>query len=152
MTRERPTRHTGRRNRPPRIVRAPLDRAAPFSPQPLKVAPRALAGRGRGLVAVAPLERGELIDRAPTVDLPPGDVAALEATAVGDFYFGHPADETRGVIVLGLPSLCNHAETPSADLRWRHDPALGWLAELVAIREIEAGEEVTYRYRCELWF
>lgn len=119
----------------------------------LKAEPRAVSGKGRGLFATAAIARGEIIDRACTVPITGEQSLALdEMQPLGDFYFAHPTDRMQALMVLGLPSLCNHAGEPNGHVEWRHDEGLGWIAELVALEDIAAGEEITYRYRCELWF
>jgi SET domain-containing protein len=122
-------------------------------PNRCKVEPRAVPGKGRGLFAVAPIAAGEVLDRACTVPISAEQCLALDRMLpLGDFYFAHPEDARRGLMVLGLASLCNHADQPNADVTYRHDDGLGWIAELVALSDIAAGAEITYRYRCQLWF
>lgn len=122
------------------------------SPGAVKVAAAAYPGKGRGLCALAPLEAGELLDRAPSVLLSSADCDLLEKTSLGDFYFAHPENGDDGLLLLGRASLCNFAEDPNADVRWQREEGIGWIAELVALRPIAAGEEITYRYRCGPWF
>ena len=72
--------------------------------------------------------------------------------ALGEFYFSNPGDRDSGLIVLGLPSLCNYAEQANAHVEWRQDEDLGWVAELVALADIAPDDEITYRYHCGPWF
>jgi SET domain-containing protein len=119
----------------------------------LKAEPRAVAGKGRGLFAAAPIAQGEIIDRACSVLLSGDQCLALdEMRPLGEYYFAHPEDRNYGLIVLGLPSLCNYADDPNGHIEWRGDDELGWVAELVARKDIPAGEEITSRYRCGPWF
>ena len=119
----------------------------------IKAEPRSVPGKGRGLFAADDIARGEIIDRACTVLISGEQSLALdEMQPLGDFYFAHPADKMKALMVLGLPSLCNHADEPNGHIEWRHDEGLGWIAELVALEDIVTGEEITYHYRCELWF
>jgi len=118
----------------------------------LKIAPAQIPGKGCGVVAVAPIAAGEVIDEACTLHLNDAQCAAIEATPAGDHYFMHPEDETGGLLVLGLPSLCNHAEDHNADTAYRRDEALGWVVVLTARRDIRTGEEVTRHYACPPWF
>lgn len=109
-------------------------------------------GKGRGLAAAVALRPGEVIDAAPVVELNGRDCEVLEGTALGDYYFLHPADPERGCLVLGALSLVNHADAPNCTVEWEMDPAAGWIARLVAAKEIPAGLELTHRYRCPPWF
>ena len=119
----------------------------------LKVAPGTSPGRGRGLFAAAPIVKGEVIDRACTVAISAEQTGPLDAMRpLGDFYFAHPTDADGGLMVLGHASLCNHAESPNADVHFEAGEACGWIAVLQALEDIPAGAEITYRYRCPLWF
>ena len=123
-----------------------------MTPRLLKVAPGPAGAKGRGLFAVAPIARGELIDENCTLDLDEAQCTTLEPTPVNDHYFAHPADDTRGLLVLGYASLCNHADDPNADTGFRFDERVGWIVVLTARRDIAAGEELTRRYACPPWF
>jgi SET domain-containing protein len=110
-------------------------------------------GRGRGLFAAERIAAGEIIERACTVYIDAGQAVALDRMLpLGDFYFRHPLAKEDGLMVLGLASLCNHAEAPNADVRFDDGGAVGWIAVLYALSEIAQGQEITYRYRCALWF
>lgn len=124
-----------------------------WAPRRLKAAPGFAPGKGRGLFAMEPIGSGEVIDFAFTVPLTAEQCLTLDALLpLGDHYFAHPEDPARGLMVMGLASLCNHAPVPNSEVRWRKDAALGWIAVLVALAEIGAGEEITRRYACEPWF
>ena len=123
-------------------------------PQPTGAAFRvaALPGKGRGMVAAEPLGAGVTVARDHAVVLAGEDCDLLERTVLGAYYFAHPEDEDRGCLVLGPISLANHAEQPSTALTWRRDPELGLTVEMRTLRPVAAGEELTHRYRCPLWF
>lgn len=124
-----------------------------WSERPSKAVPRVSPGRGRGLFALVPIRRGELIDRGCTVLISVEQCPVLDRLQpLGDLYFAHPENPKAGLMVLGLAGLCNHADTPNADVRWVDGGNLGWLADVIAIADIAAGEEITYRYKCPLWF
>jgi len=109
--------------------------------------------RGRGLFARAPIAKGEVIARACSVPIDAEQCLKLDKMQpLGDFYFAHPQDEKLGLMVLGQPSLCNHADRANADVTWHKDEEVGWIATLVALTDIAPGEEITYRYRCAIWF
>ena len=123
-----------------------------MTPRLIKVAPGPAGAKGRGLFATAPIARGETIDENCTLDLDEAQCTTLEPTPVNDHYFAHPADDTRGLLVLGYASLCNHADDPNADTRFRLDERVGWIVVLTARRDIAVGEEITRRYACPPWF
>jgi hypothetical protein len=96
---------------------------------------------------------GALIERACTVEIGEDQAPVLDRIRpIGDFYFAHPLNKKAGLMAFGLMSLLNHAESPNADVQFVHDPVAGWLCDLIAAAPIAAGEEITYRYKCALWF
>ena len=116
-------------------------------------APGESPGRGRGLFAVAPIAPGETVDRCCTIPLTSEQCDQLESILpLGDYYFRHPENPDEGLLLLGLVSLANHAEQPNARMVFTWDAGIGWIAELVALRQIPPGEEITHRYRCAPWF
>ncbi len=120
---------------------------------PLKVVPAASPGRGRGLFAAATIAGGEVIERACSIPLTSKQCDRLESILpLGDYYFRHPEDPEKGLLLLGLVSLVNHSEDPNTDVRFVHCEELGWIAELVSRHPIAIGEEITYCYRCGPWF
>ncbi|MEZ5670673.1 MAG: hypothetical protein R3F55_25200 [Alphaproteobacteria bacterium] len=123
-----------------------------LQPAATKVAPRRAGAKGRGVYATAAIAAGEVILCDCTIELSEADVVAVTPTAIDNYYFAHPAGDRLGLVVLGLASLCNHADAPSALTLTERDPELGWLVTLVAARAIAAGEEITRRYACPVWF
>ena len=117
------------------------------------VAPGVSPGRGRGLYATSAIAEGEVIERACSVPLTSEQCDRLEEIQpFGDYYFRHPESEDQGLMLLGLISLANHADAPNARVGFNQVEGIGWIAELVALRPIAAGEEITHRYRCPPWF
>jgi len=116
------------------------------------IAVRTTAGKGRGVFAAAAFDAGALIDANACVPLSNADCAAIENTPLGQYYFAHPQSAEDGLFLLGAISLVNHADAPNAEVSWRHESPLGWIAELRALRTIAPGEEITRRYVCPPWF
>lgn len=107
-------------------------------------------GKGRGVIAGRSFAQGTVIEQAPAIEFPASQRATIDGTALFSHYFVDPAQYGKGTavdgfIALGLSSLCNHAERPGAKVLWRRDP-LGLWADLVALRDLVAGEEVTVFY------
>lgn len=108
---------------------------------------------GRGLFAQREIATGALIDMACTVQISQEQCLQLdEMHPIGDFYFAHPENPKAGLMAYGMMSFCNHADIANADIRWRQHDSLGWMAILVALHPISQGEEITYHYKCPLWF
>lgn len=110
---------------------------------------------GRGVFATEDIGRDTLLMQAPILLIAAEQRDALAATIVDDYVYEWDEDGTAA-LVLGVSSMCNHAEAPNAYL-WLVPS--GPSAELVAIADIAAGEEITVSYRAEagpetgpLWF
>jgi hypothetical protein len=114
--------------------------------------PYFVPGKGRGVRATVPLAADDIILRDCTIPLSASDCIAVIPTAIEDYYFAHPDDPAQGLMVLGLASLCNHSDDPSAHTVIERDAALGWIVTLVATRDIRPGDEITRRYACPPWF
>ncbi len=104
-------------------------------------------GKGRGVVAAAPIAAGAVIETCPLVILAEADAVhigggagvlryyALELTAIG-----------RHVLMAGYGMLYNHSRTPNAEIEYAAGDAC---VVFRALRRIEAGEEVVIDYRFE---
>ena len=117
-----------------------------------------LGARGRGVVAERAIATGELVERVPVLVIPQSDRVAVDPTNVGNYIFMWEHDTVgqdlysqkgRAAVVLGYTSLVNHSAEPNCDII-RYIDALA--LDLVAIREIAAGEELTIDYGLTLWF
>lgn len=90
--------------------------------------------------------------------MPEAERAVVDATNVGNYIFMWEHDTVaedlyskkgRAAIVLGFTSLVNHSASPNCDFV-RYIEALA--LDLFAIRDIAAGEELTFDYGLTLWF
>jgi len=115
-------------------------------------------GKGRGVLAAEDIPAGTLIERAPVLIIPHKDRAAVDPSIVFTYVFmwEHETVEEdlykhsgRAGIALGYVSLVNHSYTPNADFI-RHIDAQ--FIDLVALRDIPRGEEITIDYQMTLWF
>lgn len=107
-----------------------------------------LPGRGRALIAGEPLAAGELLEAAPVIPLLPADEPERQSILY-DYPFAWETPPFTEAIALGVVSMANHSTTPNA--RFETDiPAK--VVRLYALRDIEAGEEITIDYAIPLWF
>lgn len=123
---------------------------------PLRIAEH--GARGRGVVSEGPIRAGALIERSPVIVVPPEDRRAVDASAVGNYIFmwehGSTGEdiyrqEGRVAVVLGYTSLVNHSDKPNCRfVRYIEAQAL----DLIALRDIAGGEELTFDYGMTLWF
>lgn len=109
-------------------------------------------GRGRGIFATQDIAPGTLIEACPVIVLPAKDLQHLEHTELFNYYFRW---EEGAAICLGNGSLYNHSYDPNA----RYDKEIeSQEIHFVAIRPIEAGEEITVNYngnahdQTRVWF
>jgi len=112
-------------------------------------------GKGRGIFTTTPISEGEIIEICPIIKIPKFEMPIIHKTHLHDYYFlwGEELDEC--VIALGFGSLYNHELMPNANFILDLDNDT---IDIQAIKDIEAGEEITLNYNgepgCEdeLWF
>jgi hypothetical protein len=110
-----------------------------------KIAIALVEGKGRGVVAREPLQRGERIECSPLLVCGAG-IIADRGHPLSDHVFA--LGDARAV-GLGYVSLYNHAVDPTCDWDFIEEPPAVWVA---AARPVAAGEELTIDYGTELWF
>ena len=113
---------------------------------------------GRGVEAIRPIRAGELIERSPVIVVPEHDRVTVDASNVGSYIFMWEHNSTgedlysqqgRAAVVLGFSSLVNHSADPNCTIvRYIESLAI----DLVALRDIRAGEELRIDYHMTLWF
>jgi len=108
-----------------------------------KVEVKPSLGRGRGVFAIQPISRNELIESCPVIPLEPQHRAALSATPLEEYLYGWSDDCRVLALPLGYGSLYNHSDEPNASYhRNRSRNAI----DFVATKFIAAGEEITISY------
>ena len=109
---------------------------------------------GRGVFATEPIAAGTLVDASPVLVIPSDDWEALTGTAVDGYLWGW-GEEGNAAIAFGIVSLVNHSYAPNC--RYQHDLDAE-VVELLALRDIAVGEELTVNYNGDpdgadpLWF
>lgn len=130
----------------------------PLAPRQRKVTIADFGERGRGVVALSGIERGELVERSPVLIIPPADRARCDETIIFTYVFMWEHDtceedlyrhEGRAAIALGYTSLLSHSPQPNCRFV-RHIDEL--YIDVFAQRDIAAGEELTIDYQMTLWF
>lgn len=123
---------------------------------PLRVAYR--GARGRGVLADGDIAAGQLIERSPVLVIPATDRDAVDRTIIFTYVFMWEHNTTeedlyshtgRSAIALGFTSLLNHSYTPNCEFIRHIDD---FVIDLVALRDIQEGEELTIDYQMTLWF
>jgi SET domain-containing protein len=110
----------------------------------LVIAP--IKGKGRCVFAAEDIGKGGVIDTNPVLLFPHWQTVEMKPP-LQNYPFGWDGD--FDCIPLGSLTLANHSEAPNTELK--RDFA-NLLIRLVALRDIETGEEITYHYRVPLWF
>jgi uncharacterized protein len=111
--------------------------------------------RGRAMFACRRFLKGELIERAPVIPINQKQWPSAEKTILSDYAFDWGEHDEHAAIALGYVSIYNHSYEPNAQLEELLDELM---MEVVAIREIQAGEEITINYNGDpenqdpLWF
>lgn len=93
---------------------------------------------GRGVIAVENIAEDDLIEICPILTLATGDASGL----LEDYVVGLEGDEAGVVLMLGYGGLYNHSDEPNAAYWVEAEDAYSF----VALRDIEAGEEITISY------
>lgn len=108
--------------------------------------------KGRGVIALSPIMKGEVFESAPVIVVPGEQSGVLRQTTLSSYYYEWGED---AAIALGYGSVYNHSYRPSA--RFYLNPT-ELRIEFVALRNIQPGEEITINYNGEpddldpVWF
>ncbi|MDP1820545.1 MAG: SET domain-containing protein-lysine N-methyltransferase [Acidimicrobiales bacterium] len=113
----------------------------PPQPEQEHLAVRVTVGAGRGVFARRRFDAGEVIERCPMIVIEADEADAIQHTVLGRYVFDWR--EGRSGLALGFGSLYNHSPRNNAEYQ-AHDREL--ILEIVALRPIEAGEEILIDY------
>lgn len=105
--------------------------------------------RGRGVFATTAIPPNTTVVECPVVSYDIAERGRIEKTRLGHYQFAWGQEQKRACIILGVISVCNHAEEPNAEVVADEEH------ETMALRTrrpIAAGEELLIRYRRPLWF
>jgi len=97
-------------------------------------------GRGRGVFAVKDIKAGDVIEAAPTIDIPSKEIAFVNASRLAHYMF-EGVFSGEGVIALGYASLYNHDKKSNAS--WEMNDGL---IVISADKNIKAGQEIFLDY------
>lgn len=108
---------------------------------------------GRGVFTAETIETGSIIEICPVIVLNGDDMTKIHQTRLHDYYFLW--GENACAIALGYGSLYNHSSDSNADYYMDFERET---IDVICIRDIGAGEEITVNYvdggdqRSALWF
>jgi len=102
---------------------------------------RKIRSKGRGIFAIAFIPADTVFERAPVLVMPAKEIAVdQEDTVLSHYMFAWGKNTVA--MALGFGSLYNHSYSPNA----RYEDVSGQMKNYIAIRDIQAGEEVTINY------
>jgi len=102
---------------------------------------RKIPAKGRGIFATDFIPDGTVFERAPVLVMPAKEINVdQEDTVLSHYMFAWGKNTVA--IALGFGSLYNHSYSPNA----RYEDVSGQMKNYIAIRDIQAGEEVTINY------
>lgn len=113
------------------------------------------AGKGRGVIATAPIAADELLEVVPVIPLTIADAERILPTHIENYVFKWEESDETGLplhstaVALGFISLLNHSATPNANFTC---DMVQRIIRLRSARAIAANEEITIDYACDLWF
>lgn len=107
---------------------------------PVKTMVRRSPGKGRGLFAVKPIRRGEVIESSPALRVPEHERNLLEESFLKHYMF-QTDDGKYYVVGLGYVAVANHSDAPNAEFDVTEDRVV-----IRAVKSIPVGTEVTVDY------
>ena len=99
--------------------------------------------KGRGVFSDAKIQRGEVIERCPVLEISASELGKIDTTILYNYYFSWGKESSSGAIALGLGSIYNHSYTPNAVYITRQNEQI---IEFRSIKKILANEEITINY------
>lgn len=111
--------------------------------------------KGRGVFTDKFIEAGTLIEVAPVIVLNEADTEKVHETALYYYTFMWSENNKIAAVVLGYGSIYNHSYSPNCEYKTFYEDEV---VHFVALRDIEAGEELTINYNHDpndqslLWF
>ncbi len=115
-----------------------------------------MQGAGRGVFARVAIQKGEIIERCPVIEIPTHEASRIEESIMVTYLYFLGKHKERPMLALGFGSLYNHSYKPNAMYREKYKEHT---IDFVALRSIEKNEEITVNYAPEntentspLWF
>ena len=104
---------------------------------------RSTHAKGRGVFALVPFVKGDIIEAVPIILIPAEQWHFIEPTLLALYIFNFGPRDEHAAIALGYGSLYNHSYAPNAEYIkvWEER-----LIRFVALRDIKEGEEITINY------
>ncbi|MCL6096467.1 MAG: SET domain-containing protein-lysine N-methyltransferase [Patescibacteria group bacterium] len=111
---------------------------------------------GRGVYARCDIQKDEIIEKCPVIEVPKHDMANLRESFLVTYFFYFGKNKERLAVALGFGSIYNHTHKPNAEYQIK--PVEGCI-DFIALNDIKKDEEITINYnpgipknKSSLWF
>ncbi|MCI5060710.1 MAG: SET domain-containing protein-lysine N-methyltransferase [Alphaproteobacteria bacterium] len=106
--------------------------------------------KGRGVFALEDIPKGTIIEVGPVIPVA-ADAIPEEGGAPDGYLLDWDPDEEgeEHCMVCGYIMMTNHSKNPTMYLENNYEEMT---VTSYAIRDIKAGEELTWDYSCDIWF
>lgn len=117
-----------------------------------------IANGGRGVFARHDIEKGEVVESCPIIEISKDDTANLTNNILVTYFFYLGKKKDKSAIALGFGSIYNHSYTPNAVFKIKEKEKT---IDFVALETIKKGCEITFNYcgsnnskgkKTPLWF
>jgi len=115
---------------------------------PKKIKIVKIKNKGRGVVATEKILKNEIIEYCPLIILGKNDSQFIKTKGKSDtlyYYYLQQPELKRNSIMLGYASLYNHSSDPNSEIDYKDNYKITHII-FRAIKDIEAGEEITWDY------
>ena len=126
-----------------------------FPPSKIYVSKSEVGSGERGVFANQEIQKGEVIERCPFIEVPKEELESVENTIFVNYIYFFGVKKERVLLALGFGSIYNHSYTPNAAYKII---ASKKVIEFSALKNIKRGEEIFVNYNQEspnsnpLWF
>ncbi len=104
---------------------------------------QSIPAKGRGVFTRRPIKRAKIIERSPVIVMNAEQRVLLDKTLLHDYIFEWGINKDQCCMALGYISIYNHSYTSNCEYFMDYDEGC---IEIKAVREIDAGEELTINY------
>lgn len=113
-----------------------------------------IPGAGRGIFARVDINKNEIIESCPVIEIPKTDTSLLMESALINYFYFFGKNKEKTFLVLGFGSIYNHDKKPNAIYK---ESLINKTVDFIATKDIKKDEEILVNYDPEnnknpLWF
>ena len=113
---------------------------------PKKIKIIKIKGKGRGVVAIKKIKKGEVIEVCPIIFLSEKETEFIDNKSdILKFYYLEKTVYKKCCLMFGYGSIYNHSANPNADVDYNEKKMEDRLT-FFALKDIKIGEEIVYDY------